>query len=80
MAAGSVWERRDLVPCSAAGLWLGEQPTKGEHSAVPVCSGLKHRRPTKRTGGREWRQRKRSAWRRAQLVASPLGFEKKAMT
>jgi len=79
-ATGSVWEWRDLVPCSATGLWLGEQPTKGKHSAVSVCSGPKHRRPTKRIGGRERRQRKRSAWRRAQLVASPLGFEKKAAT
>jgi hypothetical protein len=29
-------EQRDLVPCSAAGLWLSEQPTKGEH----WCAGL----------------------------------------
>ena len=47
------------MPCSAARLWLGEQPTKGEHSAVPVCSGPKHRRPTKKTGGRERRHRRK---------------------
>jgi len=29
-----------------AGLRLGEQPTKGKHAAVLICSGLEYRRPT----------------------------------